>query len=184
MTVHSIKTDNHNVKSKKALREKAIESLESVKVLDLFAGRNVLWSKIKRDRYYGIEIVKGKGKNAEGDNLKIIPVLDLSGFNVIDCDSYGIPDKQIRALYANPTLQEGTIIIYTAISNKMSSLSRETIKDYRLTGLYKKAKTLLNAYALEYFYGLLWENGIRKVFEYEQKGAFQKRYGFFIVTKL
>ncbi len=184
MRAHSIKTDNAKPASKISLRKMAIEGLDEVKVLDLFAGTNFLWSKIPTDRYYGVELVKGKGRNAEGDNLKIIPSLDLSQFNVIDCDSYGVPDKQIRALYQNPTLTQGTVIIYTAISNKMSGISREVIREYNLAKIYKKSKTLLNGLTLSYFYDLLYKKGVRKVVEYETRGHYVKKYGFFIVTKL
>ena len=87
---HSVYTDNANLEKKVALRKEAIRGLEELKVLDLFAGENLIWSKIKTDRYFGIESEKGKGKNLNVDNRRIIPVLDLRQFNVIDCDAYGI----------------------------------------------------------------------------------------------
>lgn len=50
-------------------------------------------------------------------------------FNV---DSYGIPFNQICLLFENPTLQPGTVIIYTAISNKMSGLNKKRIDKFRI----------------------------------------------------
>ena len=87
--------------------------------MDLFCGIGnfSLQLAARAKQVCGIEVVKGKGKNLNADNIRVIKSLDLSQFNVIDCDSYGIPLKQIEELYENPTLQDGTIIIYTAIGN-------------------------------------------------------------------
>ncbi|MDR1927639.1 MAG: hypothetical protein LBQ33_03255, partial [Oscillospiraceae bacterium] len=58
-----IKTDNKSVANKVFLRKKAIEHLESLQILDLFAGNNVLWRSIDKQRYYSIELESGKGVN-------------------------------------------------------------------------------------------------------------------------
>lgn len=88
---HSAYTDNDGLRKKVWLREQAISSLDRISVLDLFAGENLIWKQIKTDRYYGIEAEKRKGNNLHIDNRKVIPILDLSDFTVIDCDSYGVP---------------------------------------------------------------------------------------------
>ena len=181
MKVHSIKTENHSVHHKVELRKQAVGHLKTIKVLDLFAGNNTLWSYVKTDRYYGVEKEKNKGKNLTADNMRVIGSLDLSGFNVIDCDSYGIPFNQISEIFKNETLQKGTVIIYTCITNKMSGLNKECLKMYNLGKIYKKAKTLINARAIEMFYGMLYKNGIRKVKEFEINTHFIKKYGYFEV---
>ena len=84
---HSIQTDNAKLSEKVHLRKVATSHLNELKVLDLFAGENVLWSYFQCSRYYGVEQQKGKGKNLYADNRKVIPTIDLSGFNVIDIDS-------------------------------------------------------------------------------------------------
>ena len=91
---HSIHTDNTNLVHKVQLRKEAIKNLSQVNVLDLFAGQNYIWSNFDCDKYYGVEKVKGKGKNLNADNIRVIASLDLSKFNVIDCDSYGVPINQ------------------------------------------------------------------------------------------
>ena len=53
MTAHSIKTDNANVSHKVQLRKEATQNLKSLKVLDLFAGNNVLWSNMELKRSKG-----------------------------------------------------------------------------------------------------------------------------------
>lgn len=91
MSQRSTKTDNKSIANKIYIRKEAIKNLKQVKVLDLFAGRNVLWNNIKTDKYYGIDLEQNKGRNLTADTSKVFNSLDLSQFNVIDCDSYGIP---------------------------------------------------------------------------------------------
>lgn len=182
MTAHSIKsTDNTNLKDKIRLRKMCTEDLDSLKVLDLFAGENKIWRNFKTDRYFGIEMEKGKGRNLHADNLKVIPTLDLTDFNVIDCDAYGIPYKQMEALYKNPTLQKGTRIIYTSISNKMSRVSKECLIENNLYHMYQKNEILFNRYAQELFFEMLRKKGVHKVVEYEIKDSYVKKYGYFTV---
>lgn len=181
MKAHSIKTDNANIAHKVQLRREATEGLKSLRVLDLFAGNNVLWSNFDCERYYGIEIVKGKGKNLNADNVKVIASLDLSKFNVIDCDSYGIPFKQIEQIFKNPTLADGTVIIYTAIGNAMSSLSKVALESFGIYHLYKKCKVLFNKKSSEFFYAWLASCGVSQVREYEEESkSFSKKYGYFV----
>lgn len=181
MKAHSISTDNTNIKNKVKLRELSIKDLEEVKVLDLFAGENKLWSNIKTDRYYGVELNKGKGKNLYANNLKVIPSLDLSQFNIIDCDSYGIPYEQIESLYKNKTLQKGTIIIYTCISSPISMINKKCTKDFNLDKMHQKSKVLINKLSMPLFFEMLRLKGVKKVTEYEIAGTYNKRYGFFKV---
>ena len=182
MKAHSISTDNASVKNKLKLRKEAVKNLKELKVLDLYAGKNVLWNHFDKARYFGIEKEKGKGRNLYGDNIKVIPSLDLSDFNVIDCDSYGIPVQVIDELYKNPTLKKGTIIIYTAISNSMSSLSITLLEKYNMRKMFRKCESLLSNKSHELFYGFLYDLGVRQVREYQEESKnFVKRYGYFIV---
>ena len=177
--------DNTNIRHKVYLRRTATRKLASVNVLDLFAGRGELWKRLNPDTYQGIEIEKGKNPNAiVGDNRLIIPKLDLSKYNVIDCDSYGVPATQIKLLYDNGTLQKSTVIIYTCISNKVS-ITPNVLQQYAgfYGDMYRKAKTLFNGWQSQLFFDYLATLGVERVFEYEYehaKGA-SKKYGYFIV---
>lgn len=84
------KTDNKSIGNKIFIRKQAIADLSTINVLDLFGGNNVLWKNINTDRYFGIEKQKDKGKNLVADSHQIFDSLDLSQFNVIDVDSFGI----------------------------------------------------------------------------------------------
>ena len=79
-----IKTDNKSIYDKIFIRKQAILGLTHVRVLDLFAGRNVLWNNIVTEDYFGIDREKYKGKNLVADSHKIFDSLDLRNFTVID----------------------------------------------------------------------------------------------------
>lgn len=178
---HSVYTDNDGLKNKIWLRKQATIGVDDIRVLDLFAGENRIWENIKTSRYYGIEKEKWKGKNLHIDNRKIIPIMDLSGFNVIDCDPYGIPYTQVKLLFENKTLQKGTIIIFTCISGVLNQMDKTEIEDYGLREMYKRTRVLFNRYADEMFFSMLKKYGVEKVTMYGMEKQMKKRYGFFTV---
>jgi len=179
--VHSVSTDNADVRKKVSLRSQAVAGLGSLRVLDLFAGNNVLWSHFDCERYYGVEAIKGKGRNLHADNVRVIDSLDLSGFNVIDLDSYGVPANAVDKIFKNKSLQAGTIIIYTCISSGMCRMSKAIIREFGLNSIYNKSKVLVNALAHDLFYGLLYNRGVRRVYKYTERTTFIKDYGYFVV---
>lgn len=176
--------DSQSVSHKVYLRRMATEGIRSVSVLDLFAGKGEVWKRLEPDMYQGVEIKKDKNPNAIiGDNRKVIPRLDLSRYNVIDCDSYGVPATQIKLLYENKTLQEGTVIVYTCISNKVSTVPK-TLQEYAgfAGNMYEKAQTLFNGWAVELFFDYIASLGVKSVAEYEEpSSAYTKKYGYFVV---
>ncbi len=184
MIKHRKQTDNDCVHQKVALRKKAIAALSSVRVLDLFAGKNEIWSHISTERYLGVEKIKGKGKNLHVDNVRLIKSLDLSKFNVIDCDSYGIPANQISELFRNKTILPGTIIIYTMCTNRISTMPKTLVHVSRLQHMQKKCPTLLNKLTAELFYAFLYSLGVKKVVKYTKKSTFLKEYGYFTVDNV
>jgi hypothetical protein len=123
-------TDNSAMTDKIDLRIEAIKGLDKISVLDAFHGEGHLWRGVerkigKRIRVIGIEHEHGKGTGSIwGENSKVIPSLDLSQFNVIDLDAYGIPAEQIELVFANKTLQSGTVIFYTFIPTNRGILPR------------------------------------------------------------
>lgn len=182
MSQKRTKTDNAHIEWKVALRREAVKNLDRLKVLDLFAGRNLLWKSFDLERYYGIEIVKGKGKNLFADNLRVIPSLDLSGFTVIDCDSYGSSIKQIRALFSNPTLRPGTVVLFTEIHSPRDGLPNDMVKDSGLTEIYRAVPSAFQKYGWEMFLGMLHDLGIQSVRCYELvENSHIKHYGYFVV---
>lgn len=98
-------TDNSFYSQKIMLREEVISKIQDeINVLDCYAGKGKIWADLisrnhkRKINYIGIEKEKKKNKNinvVEGDNLKYLKAMDLSKFNLIDLDAYGIPYDQI-----------------------------------------------------------------------------------------
>lgn len=163
----------------------ATEGLDTVDVLDLFAGKGEVWKRLRPDTYQGVEIERGNNPKAiVGDNRTIIPKLDLSQYNVIDCDSYGVPADQIALLYENGTMRSGTVVLYTCISNSVSTVPSR-LQDYGgFRGeLYHKAQTLFNDWSIPLFFDFLASLGVDRVWEYEEPSGhgYTKKYGYFVV---
>lgn len=176
-----IKTDNKSVANKVFLRRKATEHLEKLHVLDLFAGNNVLWNCIDKERYYGVELIPDKGINLNADAKQAVRSLDLSEFNVIDCDSFEIPFEICKYIILNPNTKSGTIVLYTAMTNIFTQLPKACMNELGIRELYKIAPSLFNLNAIDYFYDTLANLGIKTVNYYEVIDKFTKHYGYFII---
>lgn len=180
MSLQPTKTDNKSISNKIFIRKEAIKNLKEVKVLDLFAGRNVLWNNIPTDKYYGIDIEENKGKNLNADTRNVIDNLDLSEFNVIDCDSYGIAFDIYKKLLTRNDVKNGTIIIYTIITNEFTKIHNQAKTEFNFRHFYDKAPSLFNARAIEFFYEFLAKYGVNEVNYYSIRDKFDKHYGFFL----
>lgn len=182
MSQKRIKTDNANLAWKVALRKEGTEGLGPLRVLDLFAGQNRIWSHFETERYYGVEMVKGKGRNLFADNLRVIPGLDLSRFNVIDCDSYGSSAYQVEALFRNPTLRPGTIVFFTDISTDRAGIPNILLDRQGVKEIYKRGPSMFSKYQWDYYLDFLHGLGVDKVRAYSSiERSYRKHYGYFIV---
>lgn len=98
-------TDNSNFEKKVLLRIEALKHAKNENVLDCYSGTGRIWNEIQNriGRKLNItQIEKEKGKNPTamcGDNMKIIPSIDLDKFGLIDLDAYGHPDKQMIHIF-------------------------------------------------------------------------------------
>lgn len=180
-------TDNAHFAWKVILRREAVSSLDTVRVLDCFAGCNRLWTEVGYDYYHGLEQQKGKGRlNIHADNLRIIPVLDLSLFNVIDLDSYGVPGNQLLAIIKNKTLPEKMVIVYTAICAPLAESHKSfLLANGILPDTYRKCPTLFNNRLGTIFDTFLFRKlGVERDHSFSIKeGAYWKRYGYFTLYK-
>lgn len=180
MNPHSTQTDNARLASKIALRRRATAGLDRLRVLDLYAGNNLLWSHFDKEKYFGVDIQQNKGQNLTADSRRIVQNLDLSVFNVIDCDSYGIPFDVLSKVLQNDTLQDKTVILYTAITNRLSGLSLGCLNMFGIRKIYRKCHGLIASKSLDMFYGMLYNYGVQSVTFLEVKASFIKHYGYFI----
>jgi len=97
------KTDNSFLADKVALRAGHLPD-GPVRVLDCFAGEGLVWSGVKGKVARDIDILpidkKRTGRfQLTGDNRRYLRELDLSRFNAIDLDSYGVPFDQLEILF-------------------------------------------------------------------------------------
>lgn len=170
------KTDNDKIWLKINFRKKMLNdfALKSPNVLDVFAGKNKIWEKIDHGRYFGIEKEKNKGKNLHADNLKVLPSLDLSGFDVVDFDAYGCPIDQMKAFLKNGTFRRG-VIFFTDIVVGMGAVN----KDFELDGSFPSViyKEVQQSLFLSFVFN---EFGPKNIFYYERLvGSPIKTYGCF-----
>lgn len=100
-----VKTNNSHLRIKAGLRADAVKDsgLKRFRVLDAFAGEGLVWGEVERlcpdvqFEYVRIDKKKYSGpETISGDNLKVMPSLGLSDFDLIDLDAYGWPHAQLR----------------------------------------------------------------------------------------
>jgi len=147
----------------------------------LFAGNNILWRNFEKERYYGVELLPDKGVNLNADALQVVDSLDLSDFNVIDCDSYTIPFEICRKIIQNPLVKRGTVVLYTAICGIFMPLPNECIDALGIREMYRIAPSLFRVNGIAYFYDMLANLGVTEVNYYENLDGFTKNYGYFVI---
>lgn len=121
------KTNNSFLYDKVALRICFLPDNPEITVLDCYHGTGAIWKNVQRNtdkriKVHGIDIQDYGGDDVAliGDNLKIFDSLDLSRYDVIDLDAYGIPAKQFLAVW--PRMRPGTVLFYTFIQNMLGQL--------------------------------------------------------------
>jgi hypothetical protein len=117
------KTDSKNLLLKVELRRKVIAEmgLSPLSVLDLFAGKGIVWTEMRK--YFEVAKYVPLDKNPRmpgtirvDDSARYIPGFDLQAFNVVDVDPYGEcwPSWDVfTQLIAKPTavfLTNGTMV--------------------------------------------------------------------------
>jgi hypothetical protein len=176
--------DNSHFGAKVAMRLNLVK--DGMKILDCFHGNGELWGYIGKQikiSVTGIEKQKGKGKGVlYGECEKIIPSLDLSRYDIIDLDAYGIPDDAlIKVLDGSP--KSGTIIFYTFILVGMARCTNYLLNNIGIsTSMAAKCPTLFSNFAFDSYLDMLYNYNIKEVYDlhYQEKNS-HKHYGYFII---
>lgn len=98
------KTFNSYLADKVWLRARNIPKGE-VNVLDCFAGKGTIWRAVQLVTGREINVLPIDTTNSDGffylpgDNRSFLSIIDLSRFNVVDLDAYGIPYDQLKILF-------------------------------------------------------------------------------------
>jgi hypothetical protein len=177
-------TDNSNFEKKVLLRIAALKEARNNVVLDCYAGTGRLWREVQRRT--GIElkitsIEKEKGKNPTalcGDNMKILPSLDIDRYGLIDLDSYGHPVAQLRHIAARGY---SGVVCVTWIDTVMAQQPREVVSaigvDYEI---YRKHPVIFNSLKDRLFKNFLYICGAKQLIGWF---AEDKKYFYYKPTK-
>ena len=163
-----MKTDNSHFEEKVLLRVESIKDIEKPVILELYAGKSTLWEEVKKRTGKNIEITRvEKIKNKcpfphlQGDNLKFLVGMDISKYNIIDMDAYGVPAELIEALWMKSYYG---VVVITAIRSVMGRMPDIILAANGYTEpMIKKAPILLSSNGLEKFLNFLYIKGIRNV---------------------
>jgi len=164
-----MKTDNSNIATKIKIRE--LISFDGARVLDCYSGTGYLWKKVKTKTIVtSIEKEHDKNKKAlTGDNLKYLNMLDITHFDIIDMDAYGIPFEQLEVIFKKRF--KGLVII-TAIQSMTGALPKKML---RLLGYTKEMIDKCPA--------LFYRNGDQKLKNYLYLRGIKKIHGTTINRK-
>ena len=77
-----------------------------------------------------------------------------------------------KKILTNPNIRKSTIIIYTLITNEFTKIQNEAKKEFNFKHFYDKAPSLFNARAIEFFYEMLANYGIKEVNYYSIRDKF------------
>ena len=151
------KVDHSHLMDKVMLRVNHLPRKKAITVLDAYHGAGTIWKNVQKKIDKEIQVVgidkkagKGSGLTLEGDNLKFIPSLDLSSYDVIDLDAYGVPYRVMKEIFKNGSARKGAYIFATFIQSVQGRLPTEMLEDLGYTkAMIKKAPALLCRHGFE-----------------------------------
>ena len=168
MNKPQIKTDNSFLETKVKLRMDNLPPGE-VRVLDCYHGEGVIWRTIKermpgRDiEVLGIDTRSVGESHLQGDNMKFLPSMDLRYFNVIDMDAYGVPHKQLNAIFSRPTCNNAVVFV-TFIQSVFGKLPDAMLEELGYSkAMVSKCQTLFCRNGFEKLMQYLALHGIDKI---------------------
>jgi len=160
------KTDNSYLRDKIQLRINNLPSGD-ISVLDCYSGKGLIWAAVREltgRKIRTLPIDRRADKDdfhLPGDNLEYLQTLDLTKFNVVDLDAYGIPFEQIDMLVRRG--YKGVVFV-TAIQSVMGRLPNAMLHAVGFTDVQiEKAPTLLGKRGWEYLLQYLASVGVEKI---------------------
>lgn len=179
--VQTKKTNNSYLGNKIELRVNNLP--ETITVLDCYGGAGLIWKGVrnktgKKIKRIGIDKIDyGVGFYLDGDNLAYLKTIDLSKFNVIDLDAYGIPYEQLKILFKRGYNGRIFVTFIQSIYGQMPFGLLEGIGFSR--EMIEICPTLFGKNGWNYFLEYLALNGVRSV-THRSRG--KRHYLTFIVT--
>lgn len=161
-------TDNDHVASKVALRVETVLRLgepRPILVLDAYHGHGRLW-KLVADalpegwtvRMYRSDKESRKAGTLKINNERLLEVIDLHRFDLIDLDAYGWPTEQLRTV---ATRAPEKLVVVTRISRLFGRIPNIILHDLEMNVPPGSPRTLLTHVADELWEAWLYHLGYR-----------------------
>lgn len=162
------KTDNAYLADKVRLRIDHLPACDPLRVLDCFAGKGVVWAAVQK--LTGRNILRlpidtrndDIGFHLPGDNKVYLSSLDLTRFDVIDLDAYGVPAEQIDIV-----MRSGFrgVLFVTFIQSVMGMMPITVLEQIGFTHeMVGAAPTLFSKNGWNYFLEYLAKKGVRTIY--------------------
>lgn len=129
------KTDNHYLADKVALRIRHScwpADNKPLRVLDGFGGKGVVWAAVRKISGREIERTAIDERidlvqfHIHGDNARVLCELNLTEYDVIDLDAYGIPAEQLEIVFKSGF---SGVVFVTAIQTMQGGLPHKIMDD-------------------------------------------------------
>jgi hypothetical protein len=160
------KTDNSYFRDKVELRLRHLPA-GKVRVLDCYSGKGLIWAAVKKLSKQDVQTLPIDQRadkfdfHLHGDNLEYLQTIDLSRFNVIDLDAYGVPFDQIECLVAR---KYRGVVFVTMIQTLMGGMPHGMLQKIGFTKTQiEKAPTLFAKRGWQYFLEYLASVGVKRV---------------------
>lgn len=160
------KTDNSYLGDKVYLRANHLPN-DDIILLDAYAGLGHIWQGVsnvtgRKINRLAIDKKRTIGFHLPGDNLAYLPSMDLTRFNAIDLDAYGVPYPQIEIVFQSKF--SGWVYV-TFIQSIFGGLPTDFLVQCGFTkAMIKKSPSLVYRRGFEYFLEYLASRGVEKVF--------------------
>lgn len=148
MPAQTKKTDNDFLADKVQLRVDHCPRPigRPARVLDCYGGKGVVWRLVEAKTSVKVERVAIDSRtdlsdfHLHGDNIKVMAGMDLTGFDVIDLDAYGIPAAQLVEVFESGFTG---VVFATAIQTMQGGIPRIILDDLGFPdAVSKKAPSL------------------------------------------
>ena len=161
------KTDNDFLRDKVDLRIAHLP-VGDIRVLDCFAGRGIVWSAVRKLSGRNIKTLPIDIRNdiftfhLSGRNEEFLSTMDLSKFNVVDLDAYGVPHEQLRILFNRGY---AGVVFVTFIQSLFGMMPKSVLRDVGFSdAMMEKCPSLSSRRGWDFFRQWLALNKVRLIF--------------------
>ena len=183
--MNSVQTDNSFLETKVKLRIDNLPAGEC-NVLDCYAGTGLIWRTIKEKtkrqiNVLGMDLKEYQGIYLQGDNLKFLASMDISRFNIIDLDAYGVPYEQLKIIFSRK-IQTETNVFVTFIQSVFGRLPYGMLQELGYSkSMIQKCPAIFFRNGFEKFKQYLAIRGIGQIKHYSHG---EKHYLCFSIKKV